>query len=335
MVSRSHHRTVAWSRIPRRPPDRAAAPALTERLSEPLPGAVLRSEVGWRGRIRTFDLLIQSQAPYRLATRQWSGRDDTASPPHDPRRGPRHPPGTFGGVDVGGACWHRGAMTSASDRRPRLVALLLVVSLMTGFAATVSVSASPALPACKVADTLTKYRTYITWHRSLLDMTYRLSSTYKPTDLRSTSYAGLNSGFSVRAQRHRRPQGHGCGSTPSRRAPLGPVRVSKLRHAEVDIRLLGPGPGYAVALRRAPGPATASTSSARRSTSGAMAVRRRGTTRTGERPGPGHGSRPMPGNSASSCPTRRARPPSRATRTSRGTTAMSAGRGRPRSEQAA
>jgi hypothetical protein len=34
--------------------------------------------VGWRGRIRTFDLLIQSQAPYRLATRQWSGSDDTA-----------------------------------------------------------------------------------------------------------------------------------------------------------------------------------------------------------------------------------------------------------------
>jgi hypothetical protein len=29
-------------------------------------------DVGWRGRIRTFDLLIQSQAPYRLATRQWN-----------------------------------------------------------------------------------------------------------------------------------------------------------------------------------------------------------------------------------------------------------------------
>ena len=39
-----------------------------------------RGVTGWRGRIRTFDLLIQSQAPYRLATRQWSGRDDTASP---------------------------------------------------------------------------------------------------------------------------------------------------------------------------------------------------------------------------------------------------------------
>jgi hypothetical protein len=32
---------------------------------------------GWRGRIRTFGLLIQSQAPYRLATRQW-GPDSSA-----------------------------------------------------------------------------------------------------------------------------------------------------------------------------------------------------------------------------------------------------------------
>ena len=30
------------------------------------------SRDGWRGRIRTFDLLIQNQAPYRLATRQWN-----------------------------------------------------------------------------------------------------------------------------------------------------------------------------------------------------------------------------------------------------------------------
>ena len=29
---------------------------------------------GWGGRIRTFDLLIQSQAPYRLATPQWAAR---------------------------------------------------------------------------------------------------------------------------------------------------------------------------------------------------------------------------------------------------------------------
>ena len=34
---------------------------------------------GWRGRIRTFDLLIQSQAPYRLATRQCVDADLAAA----------------------------------------------------------------------------------------------------------------------------------------------------------------------------------------------------------------------------------------------------------------
>ncbi len=90
-------------------------------------------------------------------------------------------------------------MTAAQDRRPRLVVLLLVAMLVTGLAATVSVSAAPTLPACKVADVLTKYRWPTQWPRTLLDSTYRLSSTFKPTDLRSTSYAGLNSGFYVRS----------------------------------------------------------------------------------------------------------------------------------------
>ena len=89
-------------------------------------------------------------------------------------------------------------MTRAPDRRSRLAVLLLAALLLTGLAATVSVSATGTLPSCKVADTLTKYRTYGDWNRSLLDNTYRLASTYKPSDLRSTSYAGLNSGFSVR-----------------------------------------------------------------------------------------------------------------------------------------
>ncbi len=84
------------------------------------------------------------------------------------------------------------------DRRPRLVALLLAASLLTGLAATVSVSAAPSLPACRIADTLTKYQSYANWHRSLVDPIYRLSSSYAPGDLRSTSYAGLNSGYSVR-----------------------------------------------------------------------------------------------------------------------------------------
>ena len=45
---------------------------------------VATHDIGWRGRIRTFDLLIQSQAPYRLATRQWSRSDDTR--PRSPGR---------------------------------------------------------------------------------------------------------------------------------------------------------------------------------------------------------------------------------------------------------
>jgi hypothetical protein len=44
------------------------------------------------------------------------------------------------------------------DRRPRLVALLMVLVLMTGVAATAS--AAPQPPPCHVADVLTKYRSY-------------------------------------------------------------------------------------------------------------------------------------------------------------------------------
>jgi D-alanyl-D-alanine carboxypeptidase len=87
-------------------------------------------------------------------------------------------------------------MLGTIDRRPRLLALALVAALLTAGAA--SVSAAPALPACKVADVLTKHRWLSDWPRSLLDPTYRLSSAYVPTDLRSTSYAGLNGGYYVR-----------------------------------------------------------------------------------------------------------------------------------------
>ncbi len=81
--------------------------------------------------------------------------------------------------------------------RPRLLALLLVVAFTTGIATAV-VSAAPALPSCRVADVLTKFGYYGHWNRSLVDMTYRLSSLYKPGDLKNTSLAGLNSGLYVR-----------------------------------------------------------------------------------------------------------------------------------------
>jgi D-alanyl-D-alanine carboxypeptidase len=81
--------------------------------------------------------------------------------------------------------------------RPRLFALLLVVVIAAGMATTV-VSAASTPPVCKVADVLTKFGYYGHWNRSLLDSYYRLSSLYKPGDLKNTSLAGLNSGFYVR-----------------------------------------------------------------------------------------------------------------------------------------
>ena len=79
----------------------------------------------------------------------------------------------------------------------RLVALLVVVGLTTGIAATV-VSAS-ALPPCRLADTLTAQRSYSDWQRTVLDTTYRLNTGYYPGDLSSTVNAGLNSGHRVRS----------------------------------------------------------------------------------------------------------------------------------------
>src|SRR5687768_8653338 len=93
------------------------------------------------------------------------GRRPGTPRPGDPWRPVRSGEGT-----AGGACWHRMAMTSFPERRLRLVALLLVAILVTGFAATVSVSAAPALPSCRVADTLTKHRLYGDWAKSLLDL---------------------------------------------------------------------------------------------------------------------------------------------------------------------
>ncbi len=88
----------------------------------------------------------------------------------------------------------------ASRPRPRIARLLVLVlaaTAMTGVAATV-VSASP-VPTCRVADVTTAQRAYTAWDRTVLDTTYRLTSGYAPTDLRSTANAGLNSGFRVRA----------------------------------------------------------------------------------------------------------------------------------------
>ena len=81
------------------------------------------------------------------------------------------------------------------------VALTLAAAVVaaSALAAADPVAAATPLHDCHVADTLTTYRTLGDWARSLLDMEYRLSSTYAPSDLRSTADAGLNGGYKVRS----------------------------------------------------------------------------------------------------------------------------------------
>ena len=79
----------------------------------------------------------------------------------------------------------------------RLLVLLLVVAVATGLAATVA--SAGTMPSCRITDTLTAQRSYTHWSRTVLDTRFRLSSTYAPTDLRTTSNAGLNGGHRVRA----------------------------------------------------------------------------------------------------------------------------------------
>ena len=74
----------------------------------------------------------------------------------------------------------RPAATLGSRRTGRLLALLISVGLLTGLTATAATGATPALPECKVADTLTKHRALTDWNRALLDTRYRLSSKHKP-----------------------------------------------------------------------------------------------------------------------------------------------------------
>jgi zinc D-Ala-D-Ala carboxypeptidase len=80
-----------------------------------------------------------------------------------------------------------------------LTGTVMAAAMLSTTLSTAVTAAAPDLPSCSVGDKVTKYRSLLDWRRSLLDSYYRLSSTYKPTDLRSTSAAGLNGGFRVRS----------------------------------------------------------------------------------------------------------------------------------------
>jgi LAS superfamily LD-carboxypeptidase LdcB len=84
-----------------------------------------------------------------------------------------------------------------------LLALPLVLALAwagPSRVATVPVAANtgPPLPRCTYADDLTRFRAYGDWQRTLVDTQFRVSTSYAPGDLVSTSKAGLNGGYYVR-----------------------------------------------------------------------------------------------------------------------------------------
>ena len=103
--------------------------------------------------------------------------------------------------------WHPMAMVRTPDRRPRLVALLLVATLLTGLAATVS--AAPALPACKIADVAHQ----VPRLRALAsvaarpDLSARRAPTRRPTCARRPMPG--STAASRPPPRDRRPQGDG------------------------------------------------------------------------------------------------------------------------------
>jgi D-alanyl-D-alanine carboxypeptidase len=88
---------------------------------------------------------------------------------------------------------------SAARRWARRLVASLIVSLL--FAALLAPTAQAAVPPppCRIGDVLTPKRTYSDWPRSILDTELRLASSYYPTDLTSTSNAGLNGGYRVRS----------------------------------------------------------------------------------------------------------------------------------------
>ena len=74
----------------------------------------------------------------------------------------------------------------------------VAAGLAPGLVRSVVHANSEAAPTCRYTDVLTKYRAYIDWPKSLLDTTYRLSSTYVPLSLVPTSRAGIAGGGYVR-----------------------------------------------------------------------------------------------------------------------------------------
>jgi zinc D-Ala-D-Ala carboxypeptidase len=86
-------------------------------------------------------------------------------------------------------------------RTSRLLPALLVATVLAAAVAAgapARVAAADPVPACTTADDLAPFRDYTQWASTLLDTRYRLTRSYVPPSLVSTSRAGTNGGYLVR-----------------------------------------------------------------------------------------------------------------------------------------
>lgn len=89
--------------------------------------------------------------------------------------------------------------TTPRLRHAVLIAVIAVLSLAFIGPVTPAQATTPKpLPACSYADTKTPLQAYAAGTATLVDTAYTLSKTYSPTDLVSSSTAGINGGFSLR-----------------------------------------------------------------------------------------------------------------------------------------
>ena len=244
--------------------------------------------------------------------RSWLARQDSNLEPPDPESGAlplSHAPATDAHSSAGtrpppwprylqGCDRRRGTLSisrmnrssSVGTRvrvRPRPVTTIVaaLAILVGSFAFETPAVEAGSLPACRIADVLTKWSAPADWGRTLVDTTYRVRRSYRPTGLVSVANAGLSGGGSVRrvaladlramvrssriagpAWRSSRP----TGAMPPRSGPSPTGRGS----------VAGPAP-WPRALDRG----TRSINWAWRSTSRPPAARPPGATATG--PGPG------------------------------------------------
>ena len=89
--------------------------------------------------------------------------------------------------------------TRVRVRHRQVTTIVAALAILVGsFAFETPSAEAGSLPACRIADVLTKWSAPADWGRTLVDTTYRVRRSYRPTGLVSVASAGLSGGGSIR-----------------------------------------------------------------------------------------------------------------------------------------